>query len=181
MLGNESLWTVALNFERLLSQSGIPYSICGGVAVCLHGYKRNTTDIDVIIQSTDIDWVKELLIAELFVWHPQSSEFRSSSGVPVRFLMGGEQAGKGSEVTIPKPQVELNREHRDGLPVVRLSRLIEMKLASGLGSMRRTHKDFADVVELIAIRNLDSSFARHLHPSVRPAFRDHVQRVNNDD
>lgn len=95
--------------------------------------------------------------------------------------MAGEQAGKGSEVKIPKPQGEFNREHRDGLPVVSLSRLIEMKLASGLGSIRRTHKDFADVVELIAIRNLNSPFGRHLHPSVRPAFLDLVQRVKNDD
>ena len=47
--------------------------------------------------------------------------------------------------------------------------------------MRRTHKDFANVVELIAIRQLDSSFARHLHPSVRPAFRNLMQRVKNDD
>lgn len=31
--------------------------------------------------------------------------------------------------------------------------------------------DFADVVELIAIRKLDASFARILHQSVRPTFR----------
>ncbi|MFM7319520.1 MAG: hypothetical protein ACKO5E_21440 [bacterium] len=82
---------------------------------------------------------------------------------------------------IPEPLGESNVELRDGVSVVRLSRLIEMKLASGIGNLRRTHKDFADVVELIIIRNLDSSFARHLHPSLRPTFRELVQRANIDD
>ena len=58
---------------------------------------------------------------------------------------------------------------------MKLSRLIEMKIASGLGSVRRTHKDFADVVELIAIRKLDSSFAQYLHKSVRQTFKELVR------
>ena len=94
MLGNESLWTVALNFERLLSQSGIPYSICGGVAVCLHGYKRNTTDIDVIIQSTDIDWVKELLIAELLSGTRNLANSVAAAECPFVFLWGVSRPAK---------------------------------------------------------------------------------------
>ena len=43
--------------------------------------------------------------------------------------------------------------------------------------MRRTHKDFADVVELIAIHNLDPSYARFLHKSVRKEFRLLVRRA----
>jgi hypothetical protein len=91
--------------------------------------------------------------------------------------MAGERAGKGTEVNIPEPEGDLNVETLEGLSVVRLSRLIEMKLASGMGSLRRTHKDFADVVELIAIRNLDDSFARFLHPSLRPTYRELVHRA----
>ncbi|MFY8072551.1 MAG: hypothetical protein ACOVNQ_12740 [Pirellula sp.] len=56
-----------------------------------------------------------------------------------------------------------------------------MKLASGLGSMRRTHKDFADVVELIAIRRLDGSFAKYLHPSLRPTFSELVRCAGSSD
>jgi hypothetical protein len=39
------------------------------------------------------------------------------------------------------------------------------------------HKDFADVVELIAIHNLDASFARFSHKSVRKEFRVLVRRA----
>ena len=85
----------------------------------------------------------------------------------MQLLISGSKAGKGSEVTIPEPTGDLNIEEREGLSVVKLSRLIEMKIACGLGSIRRTHKDLADVVELIAIRKLDSSFAQYLHKSLR--------------
>lgn len=55
--------------------------------------------------------------------------------------------------------------------------MIQSKIASGLGNIRRTHKDLADVVELIAIHHLDGSFARHLHKSVRKEYRELVRRV----
>ncbi len=181
MLGNEALWEIALRCHQIFEKASIPHSICGGVAVCLHGYQRNTTDVDLIINATDSEKVKELLLAESFQWDDELKEFRSSSDVPVQFFFAGERAGKGSEVKIPEPTGESNIEERDGLAVVRLSRLIEMKLACGMGSMRRTHKDFADVVELIAIRNLDSSFARYLHKSLGPTFRELVHRVRDED
>ena len=60
--------------------------------------------------------------------------------------------------------------------VIGLARLIEMKMACGLGSPRRTHRDLADVVELIAIHQLSRSFARFLHKSLRPEFRKLVEQ-----
>jgi len=180
MLGNESLWETAVQCHELFQQAEIAYSICGGVAVCLHGYQRNTTDIDFIINTQDSEQVKELLIASGFEWDDIEKEFRSSSGIAVQFLIAGGKAGKGSEVKIPEPIGELNIEQREGLSVVKLSRLIEMKIASGTGSMRRTHKDFADVVELIAIRNLDNSFARFLHKSLRKTFKELIRSAQSE-
>ncbi|MEZ6100910.1 MAG: hypothetical protein R3E01_18375 [Pirellulaceae bacterium] len=177
MLGNESLWEVATHCHDMLRDSGIAHTVCGGVAVCLHGYQRNTTDVDVIIQPFDMSQVKSLFMENGYVWDESNKEFRSSSGIAIQFLLAGEKAGKGTEVLIPEPVGELNVEDREGLSVVRLSRLIEMKLASGIGNLRRTHRDFADVVELIAIRQLDGSFARHLHKSLRPTFRKLVRNA----
>jgi hypothetical protein len=56
-----------------------------------------------------------------------------------------------------------------------------MKLACGMGSLRRTHKDFADVVELIAVRELDSSFARYLHKSLRQTFKQLVRSAQSEE
>jgi hypothetical protein len=180
MLGNESLWEVASHCHELFQRSNIAHSICGGVAVCLHGYQRNTTDLDLIIKQTDGAVVKQLLFAEGYLWDEQNKEFRSPGGVLVQFLIAGERAGKGSAVFIPEPEGDLNVEEKEGLSVVKLSRLIEMKIASGLGNLRRTHKDFADVVELIAIRKLNGTFARYLHSSLRPTFRELVRNAQSD-
>jgi hypothetical protein len=178
MLGNESLWSVAERCHALLSAAGIPYSICGGVAVCLHGYQRNTVDLDLVIRSGDSAAVREILSDGGLVWDETNAEFRTPEGIAVQFLIAGQKAGKGSEVTIPEPLGEVNVEQREGLSVVRLSRLIEMKIACGMSNLRRTHKDFADVVELIAARNLDRSFARFIHLSLRPTFRELVRNAN---
>lgn len=180
MLGSESLWEIAVRCQELFRQAEIPHSICDGVAVCLHGYQRNTIDVDFIINAQDAAQTKQVLLAADYMWDEEVKEFRSPSGIAVQFLMAGIKAGKGSEVTVPEPTGELNVEQREGLSVVKLSRLIEMKIAYGLGSTRRTHKDFADVVELIAIRNLDSLFARFLHRSLRKTFKELVHSANSD-
>jgi len=79
--------------------------------------------------------------------------------------------------------VNHNSENAEGpwmIPTQKVYTMLEMKLAFGMGSLRQTHKDFADVVELIANRDLDSSFARYLHKSLRPTFRELVHRVRDD-
>jgi hypothetical protein len=171
MLGNEGLWEAAAQCHRILADAMIPHAVCGGVAVCLHGYQRNTVDLDVIIEPERVSDARQTLETAGLTWDAVAKEFRTGSGVVVQFLMKGDRAGSGSEVRLPAPIGDLNVEVIDGLPVLRLSRLIEIKIACGAGNVRRTHKDFADVVELIAIRQLDGSFAQYLHKSVRSTFR----------
>lgn len=181
MLGNESLWHVAARCHDLLSEAGIAYSVCGGVAVCLHGYQRNTTDLDLVIRAEDGESVRRVLAEAGFKWDSEKAEFHTEDGIAIQFLIAGQKAGKGTDVSIAEPTGELNVEQIEGLAVVRLSRLIEMKIACGMSNLRRTHKDFADVVELIAIRKLDDSFSRFLHPSLRPTFRELVRNANASD
>lgn len=181
MLGNESLWQVARRCHDLLSQAGIPYGVCGGIAVCLHGYQRNTVDVDLIIRREDADRVRSLLEANGFNWDPALVEFTTNDGYAVQFLTSGSKAGKDSEVRVVAPEGPLNVEEREGFSVVRLSRLIEMKLACGMHNPRRMHRDFADVVELIVVRKLDGSFARFLHKSVRSTFRELVRKSQSSE
>ena len=59
---------------------------------------------------------------------------------------------------------------REGLQVVRLETLIELKLASGLTAPDRL-KDLADVQELIRALALSEQFADGLDPFVRTEYR----------
>ncbi len=177
MLENETLWELAGRVHRVLARQGIAHAIVGGVAVCLHGYRRNTVDLDLLIRREDSARLRSALRAEQIQWLAAKKEFRSTSGVAVQLVIAGESEGPGQEATFPSPSDAKHVIAIEGLPVLSLPQLIQAKLACGLGDMRRTHKDFADVVELIAIHRLDGSFARLLHKSVRKEFRQLVRRV----
>jgi hypothetical protein len=176
MLENESLWQTATQCHQLLAEAAIPHAILGGVAVCLHGYQRNTVDLGVLIRKDDAQAVRTLLEQHEFSWHPKEAEFRAPGGIAVQFLIAGDRAGRGSEVVFPDPADARVTTEVEGLRVLTLARLIESKIACGEGNLRRTFKDFADVVELIQRNRLNSPFARFMHKSLRPTYRRLVRR-----
>jgi hypothetical protein len=176
MLENDSLWQTAKQCHQILAAAKIPHAVVGGIAVCLHGYQRNTVDVDLLIRQEDADMVRETLTSEDFAWNRKNKEFRAPSGIAIQFLLAGENAGSDSEVKLPDPADERTTTEIEDLPVLTLAKLIEAKIACGLGNLRRTHKDFADVVELIVVNKLNSSFARFLHKSIRATYRELVQR-----
>jgi hypothetical protein len=178
MLGSEPIWHAASACHEALAEAGTPHAVIGGVAVCLHGYRRNTVDIDLLVRTEDMPAICAALTKAGFSWDDKVREFRDPVGVPVQFVAAGERAGKGSEVLLPSPADDHVAVMIEGLPVLSLSALIESKLACGEGDPRRMHRDFADVVELVAVHGLDGTFARHLHKAVRPAFRQLVRRVH---
>lgn len=171
MLEKQSLWATATRCHQALAAQGIPHAIIGGVAVCLHGYQRNTVDVDLLVRREESDAIRDCLEAAGFQWNDDSHEFRDENGVAVQCLLAGDRAGSGSEVRLPSPDDSASVQFMEGLPAVSLARLIESKIACGEGSLRRTHKDFADVVELIAVHQLHGGFAGQLHKSVRGTFR----------
>jgi len=177
MLENQTLWEAAARVHELLADRSIPHAVVGGVAVCLHGYRRNTVDLDMLVRPGDAVAVRPALEADGIAWSAADNEFRTASGVAVQFVLAGESEGPGQPAVFPDPADPRHVARIEGLPVLSLAALIQSKLACGLGDLRRTHKDFADVVELIAIHGLDKSFARFLHKSVRAEFRELVRHA----
>src|SRR5438132_13564421 len=81
MLENESLWKVTERIHGLLTRKNIDHAIVGGVAVCLHGYRRNTVDLDLLIRPEDTAAFRAAMEAEGVKWLAAEKEFRSGSGV----------------------------------------------------------------------------------------------------
>ncbi len=177
MLGNVTLWDAARRAHELLAGAGLAHALVGGVAVCLHGYQRSTVDVDLLVRREEASQARALLEADGWAWNDEHKELRSPGGVVLQFLLADDKAGRDAEVRLPDPGDATAVTELEGLPVLTLARLIEAKLACGQGDLRRTHKDFADVVELIAAQNLDGSFARHLHKSLREAYRELVRHA----
>ena len=44
-----------------LNRAGVPYALCGGMAVVLHGYPRLTRDIDLLIRPQELETAKAAL------------------------------------------------------------------------------------------------------------------------
>jgi hypothetical protein len=171
MLGNDALWQTATQCHQLLAAAKIPHAIMGGVAVCLHGYQRNTTNIDILLRQEDSGQALHAISSAIV----SLRKFRK-----IRYLLVGDLAGTGSEVRFPDPGDENVTTEIEGLRVLTLAKLIESKIACGTGNMRRTRKDFADVVELIALNRLNSSFARHLHKSLRTTYKQLVKNARGN-
>ena len=46
---------------KTLNSYHIPYALCGGMAVVLHGYPRLTRDIDLLIRPSDLAGARDAL------------------------------------------------------------------------------------------------------------------------
>ena len=76
--------------------------------------------------------------------------------------------GKPKPVVFPNPSVAVTR---GGLRLMPLSRLVELKLASGMTAAHRL-KDLADVLELVKAAKLPLDLAATLDASVRAKYEE---------
>jgi hypothetical protein len=51
-----------------LTAAGIPYAVCGGVAVAIHGYPRFTRDIDLLVRPEDEQQVLNVAAQRGFIF-----------------------------------------------------------------------------------------------------------------
>jgi hypothetical protein len=151
---------------------GIDYMVIGAVALMAYGYPRFTEDIDLVMTPEGLEKFHSELIGLGYVTAFPGAKKRLRSapeGVSIEVIMTGEYPGDGrpKPVSFPIPagaSIEI-----DGVQVVTLEKLIELKLASGMTAPDRL-KDLADVQELIKIRQLDSDFAERLNPYVQEQY-----------
>jgi hypothetical protein len=47
------------NVLAILDAGGIPYALCGGLAMAVHGFPRATVDIDIVVLANDLARVEE--------------------------------------------------------------------------------------------------------------------------
>ena len=170
-MGTSDVHIALARVTKRLEELGIPYAVCGGMALNAHGYKRATTDVDVLVTADGLKKFKEhsLGLGWLEKFPGSRGVKDAESGVPIDFLVTGGIPGYGTEhgVTFPDPaavSIEIA-----GTKYVSLAKLIEMKIASGLSSPHRL-LDLDDAIRLIRINVLGEHFADQLHPHVRDKY-----------
>lgn len=161
-------------YERLakrLDELGISYSLVGGYALILHGVRRFTEDIDLLVSREGLAKLhKELTGRGYVLAAPGSRNIRDvETGVKIEFVITGEFPGDGKQKPVAFPDPGAGMETREDIKVIDLKSLIELKLASGMTAKARL-QDLADVQRLIQQHHLTADFAKKLHPYVRRKF-----------
>jgi hypothetical protein len=163
-----------------LNQHGIDYMVIGAVALIAHGYPRFTEDIDLVMTPEDLETFHRELIGLGYV--PQfpgaRKKIRSTvDGVRIEIIASGEFPGDGKPKPVSFPRPDEASVEVEGIRIVTLEKLIELKLASGMTAPHRL-RDLADVQELIKVRRLGAELADKLNPYVRAKYLELWQAVH---
>ncbi len=155
----------------ILDQEGIPYAIVGAMALNEYGYRRTTSDVDVLLTADGLATFKNRCLGRGYVEKfPGSKGLRDTeNNVTIDILIAGDYPGDGKPkpIRFPDPATAALRGKTGAfLP---LSALIELKLASGMSAPHRL-RDLADVLELVRAAKVPRSLADDLDPSVRDKF-----------
>jgi len=153
-----------------LDAEGIPYALVGAMALNAYGYRRVTTDVDLLLTREGLVAFKQRHLGLGWVERfPGSKGMRDTEhNVKIDILLAGDYPGDGlpKPVAFPDPRVA----HRvGGIAVLPVERLVELKLASGLSNPDRM-KDLADIQELIRHAGLPAALAEAIDPSVRAEY-----------
>ncbi len=154
-----------------LNALGIDYAVVGGMALFLHGFRRFTEDVDILVTREGLAKIHEVL--EGSGYRPPfagSKNLRDTeNGVRIEFLIAGEFPGDGKPKPVAFPEPAGVVLEQDGVRFLNAASIIELKIASGLTGKGRT-KDLGDAEQIIMLLNLPQEFAEQLNPYVRERY-----------
>jgi hypothetical protein len=169
-----------LRITKRLDDLGVPYALVRGMALFLHGYRRTTDDVDILVTKESLALIHEKLEGSGYLPPFEGSKHLrdTENGVKIEFLTTGGYPGDGKEKPVSFPDPAAVFTVIDGIKVLNLPTLVQLKLASGTAPGRI--KDLGDVQELIRVMGLSEEFAEQLDESVRDQYRklwDEVRQV----
>ena len=150
----------------------IPFAVAGALAANAHGHTRTTQDVDILTSAEGLARFKAAHIGRGWV-----DKFEGSRGmrdtindVNIDVLLTGDFPGDGKPKPISFPEAAAVSEFGDdGIPVISLAPLLELKIASGMTTVHRP-RDLDDVIQLIRVNNLPAEYAETLNPYVRAKY-----------
>jgi len=167
---------VQLALQRIakrLNELQVSYAVAGGMALFSHGLRRFTEDVDILVTIDGLRLIHERLggLGYVRLFDKSKSLRDAENGVRIEFLVTGQFPGDGKPKPVAFPNPDDVAEERGGIRFVNLSKLVELKLASGISSPERV-KDLGDVQELIKLLHLERGFGDNLSEYVRGKYED---------
>ncbi|HEX8128705.1 MAG TPA: nucleotidyl transferase AbiEii/AbiGii toxin family protein [Pyrinomonadaceae bacterium] len=171
-MGQGDLHGALAQLSADLRRQGIDYMVIGAVALLAYGYPRFTEDIDLVLTPAGLEAFHQNLVGlgYLPAFQGARRKLRSTrEGVSIEIITSGDYPGDGQPKPVSFPVPAEASIEVEGVRIITLEKLVELKLASGMTAPDRL-KDLADVQELIKVRGLASDFAEKLNPYVREQF-----------
>jgi hypothetical protein len=175
--------TTLRNLTQALNELGVDYAVAGSMAMFLHGFRRFTEDVDILVTREGLAKIHEALEGCGYVKpFSASKNLRDTrTGVKIDFLISGQFPGDGKPGPIAFPVPRDASIDKNGIRVLSLAKWVELKLISGALPARR--RDWADIQDAIRTLNLPRDFSEALHLSLRDSYDrlwDEVRTVTDD-
>jgi len=151
---------------KRLEKANIPYAVVGGMAVNAHGHRRTTGAVDILLTPEGFAEFCRLFVPKNYDRVPRRQRrfVDRTNEVSLDVLVTGFFPGSGKPGPVAYPDPAAVSQTINDIRVVDLLTLLQLKLAA------RRYQDFADVVNLIRVHNLDEAFLDNLDPSLHRDF-----------
>jgi len=162
---------------RRLDKAGIAYCVMGAMAVNLHGARRTTDDVDILLTGADLERFRQQMVPKYYTpveGRPRRFCERKSS-ILLDILVTGKYPGSGKPGPFAFPDPAKASQETKHIKVLTLPHLVQLKLAA------RRYYDFGDVVQLIRVHHLDEAFLKKIHPSVKQHFIECLEEKRRED
>jgi len=162
---------------RRLEKARIAYAIMGAMAVNLHGARRTTEDVDILLTGAGLRRFREALLPKFYrqVEGRPRRFVERKSGIQLDVVVTGNYPGTGAPGPFAFPDPATASEDIKRIKVITLPQLVQLKLAAG------RYYDFGDVVKLIRVHNLDEAFLKVIHRSVHHDFVECLEEKRRED
>ncbi len=156
--------------KTLSRKEGILLAIVGGLAAIHHGYERFTKDIDIVVQSGNLDILTRVAphYGIKVIWKdPDGRHKLRCEGVAIDVVPEGRKPRKDAPCAIPGPE---QLGVREGADYAKIAGWVETKL----GSFRV--QDQADVVQVIKVTT--PAAVRRIRKHLGKAHAIYLRRFN---
>lgn len=175
--GKGLVWETARRFIEALRAHRFETVLVGDLAMFLHGYRRATTVVEVIVTRESLEFIRsnpEMLGVSLPF--PVANHVRdSATQVDIKMALAGNPRNRvPPHVFLPRP--DDCKTEIEGMPVIQLAPLIEMRLAGSLDDS--LHGESVDVIEMIRVLHLPREMADKLNPIVQAKYVEYWTCLN---
>jgi len=168
--GESAVHKTLRRLAQRLEELGIDYALAGGMAMFLHGYRRFTEDVDFLVTPASLSRIHNEIEGRGYVrpFEAGKNLRDAETRVKIDFLVTGQFPGTGKPGPVAFPDPREVYQVIDGVRVVNLPTLVQLKLASGQSPDR--YKDLGDAQELIRTLALPLEFQEQVDPSLRETY-----------